>query len=1041
MTVKDILGPDGVLAQHLPEYEVRPGQVKMAQMVEATLRLKKQLMVEAPTGVGKCVHADAQVPLASGEIVSGRELCKRWSNGEEIELVSLDAKGKLRFARPLDVVWSGVKKGRSVETASGRQTWTSLEHLWFSERGEVTIDELCIGDLISTPRQLLAEQSAELHSAIIDFLAFMVCDGSSGPRQTPSYTKQDKDTMDLFTKTARKLGADVRHDGVAAFVRDPQRPDGSGSVGRAKNTFNVMLESYGLFGVKSPRRTIPEVIFTLGKEDLCRFLGRMIIGDGSVEKLVVSYGSRSKLLVYQVQHLLLRIGVMSNVRKKYVKYKGEMLPNWELYISSAANIILLNGLIGKWFVGKKKIRLKRLVADMQTKKPNPNVDVVPKYYWDLLETERERLGISKTRFFDKSWWNKKLGRRISRPKFQKWALNSNNQELIDDSVNDVLWDAVKEMGPIEERESFDVIMAPEGSGWECSFVADDFFMHNSFAYAIPAIEHAVSNGRKAIIATANIALQEQLHYKDLPFLQKHLGIQFTHTLLKGRGNFICESKWEEQRERPEMAKYHHWVTTTRTGDKSELDFDTRDSWFKISSTGSECVGPKCHHRNVCWAQRIKQQAYRADILVVNYHLLFAHWESGNVLPEHNVLICDEAHAMADIARSAAGDKLSVNSLKWLASQVNAYVPSALNWKVAETVMAEVAHFLGKKPFSQRTYNEGDLDFDIITNELEKARTKLLQFSTFADEHDEAKYTKTCETLANTILRTRAFQRGCTDFRVCWAEMQTKDLGLVQYSPISVASYISGHMPRTAVLTSATLTTGGKFDFVKDELGMHKAVERRIPYAFDYEEQGVLYVPRIKVKPNDKEFMAHVVAEMKELIPHVPGGVLVLCTSVKAMRQYTEDLRACGWSRPVMVQGDSSRRLLMEKMKAEPGSVLIATKSFFEGIDIPGDALQCVIIDKLPFPVPSDPVIQAIQDKIKEDTGENGWFKYSLPLCGMTMAQASGRLLRRSTDRGVVACFDSRLRTAGYKGFIRQSMPPFTRRTRRADVIEFLSESC
>ena len=561
----------------------------------------------------------------------------------------------------------------------------------------------------------------------------------------------------------------------------------------------------------------------------------------------------------------------------------------------------------------------------------------------------------------------------------------------------------------------------------------------SLGYSIPVIQHALATRQKAIIATANIALQEQLVYKDLPWLKDHMGQDFNFVLVKGRGNYLCKSRWKEKEDRPEFTQYKQWARITRTGDKSELDFNVKKTWFAISSTGNECIGPKCQYRDICWAQRVKAQAYKADIMVVNYHLLFASWENPNVLPEHHVLICDEAHAMADVARSAQSDQLTVNSLKWLSHQVDEFAPSALNWKVAETVMAEAAIFLGRKAFIQRRYNEGALDFSLISDELERARTRLLNVGVFSDEHHEAKYKRVMEMVVNKASAVRDFQRGSTDFRVCWAEMQTRDHALVKFSPISVADYISSHLKAPSVLTSATLTTGGNFRFVKNELGLASdAVEERIPYTFDYENQGRLYIPPLNVEPNHPDFLDSVSAELKELVPAVEGGVLILCTSNKAMNQYTTDLRTCGWSRSILMQGDSSRRLLMEKMKAEHGTVLVATRSFFEGVDIPGEALECVVIDKLPFPVPSDPVIQSIQEKIKRDTDKNGWFEYSLPLCGMIMAQASGRLLRRSTDKGIVMICDSRMRSRGYKSFIRKSMPPFKRTVRRESIISFLS---
>jgi ATP-dependent DNA helicase DinG len=568
-----------------------------------------------------------------------------------------------------------------------------------------------------------------------------------------------------------------------------------------------------------------------------------------------------------------------------------------------------------------------------------------------------------------------------------------------------------------------MIEAPTGAG-------------KSLNYGVPAAKYVAENHKKVIIATALISLQEQLVFKDLPWMQQHLPWQFTYALWKGRSNYLCASRWDEKRSRPDFASYQAWVRTTRTGDKAELDFDASSTWFQISSSGTECTGPKCPHRGVCWAQIAKNRAMAADIIVVNYHLLYAGWEH-DVLPEYGLLICDEAHSMADVARSFKGDRFSINSMKYVASQVDKYRPGALNYRVAQQVMDQAALFLGRKVFAQRRFRANQIDFTPIIDELESARTRLLGVSSFADDVDEAKWKKICEMVQKMSLRARDYHRGTTEYNVCWAQMKSKDEAFVEMAPITVDGFISSNIKAPTILTSATLTTGGKFDFVKAELGLAAAVERRMPYAFDYGSQGRLYIPPLSKEPNHPDFLNEACDEVLKIIPHVDGGVLMLCTSIKSMNHFVEEFRKQGWGRDVMRQGDMSRRLLLERMRSTANSVLVATRSFFEGVDIPGGALSCVIIDKLPFPTPNDPVVQSIQEKIEAKTGKNGWFQYSLPLCGMTMAQAAGRLLRRRTDRGVVICCDRRLRTKGYKSQIIKSLPPFTRTVQRANVLEFL----
>jgi len=571
----------------------------------------------------------------------------------------------------------------------------------------------------------------------------------------------------------------------------------------------------------------------------------------------------------------------------------------------------------------------------------------------------------------------------------------------------------------------------------------------SLSYLIPGIEHAARTGGTVIVATANIALQEQLYYKDLPMLKAMLPWDFEFALVKGRSNFLCRHRYDDYTNENQLyasdesreikQKLIGWAESTETGDKSELTFNPKQEWSNVSVSGNECLKAKCPLVGECYANRARQGLARAQVIVVNYHLLMTDFKlDGEVLPPFDVLICDEAHQITEIARAFQSGEVSESKSKWLAGRLNKYIEQDVIEKfqtsirdLLQLIQAQMKDFKEK-----RRIQPGELNITVALKRIDELlrEVRLKAKSDTTAERDSANLEMLATSLSEFRKAVERIGAGSTDDFVVWSENDgfataAKQWKLtVKFSPIDVSDWIGSKLfddKHATVLTSATMTTLGNFNYIASQVGAPKDIKTlKLKSPFDLKNNGLLFIP--DRNDRSKDFDDSETAElMMRAIDCTKGGVLCLFTSFKSLnncsRLLADRIRQSG--RNLMLQENKSRQLVLEEFKQDTNSVLFATKSFFEGVDVAGDALQTVIMDKLPFPVPDDPVLAAIQQLI-EKKGMSGWNNFIMPLTGIVLAQAAGRLIRSITDKGTFVLLDNRIVNKPYGQLLLKSLPPF-----------------
>jgi len=561
----------------------------------------------------------------------------------------------------------------------------------------------------------------------------------------------------------------------------------------------------------------------------------------------------------------------------------------------------------------------------------------------------------------------------------------------------------------------------------------------SMSYLVPAI----LSGRTTVIATATKALQDQLAAKDLPFLQQHLGVPFTFSVLKGRSNYLCLQKAVEIGQGDdqfaledvksdelgafgqELVRLIEWAKTSDTGDRSALDFEPRARvWAQVSVTARECPGaPKCPQGDDCFAELAHQRAAAAQILVVNTHLYATHVAMGGfLLPEHEVVIFDEAHALEDICGSAFGLELTEGRFAALARNVRAAAQAeADGLEAAGGRLADAFE-------AYRGRRVSPAEFAIpLTAAGESVRRALSALRTGEDDQNQrARAIKAASTLAEDI----AAVAEATDGAVVWID--SNGPATLRLAPIDVSHLLAERLwtsVRTAVLTSATIPSN-----LPARLGLPADTQRlSVDSPFDYQEQALLYCATDLPDPRDASFPDAAQAELEELIRAAGGRTLALFTSWRAMRAAAEALApVLPWR--VLTQEDLPKPALLKAFAEDETSCLFATMSFWQGVDVPGTALSLLVIDKLPFSRPDEPLMQARRDR----AGANAFRMIDLPRAATLLSQGAGRLIRSTTDRGVVAVLDRRLASAGYRWELINAMPPMRRTKDRAEVERFLS---
>ncbi|MCC6311599.1 MAG: DEAD/DEAH box helicase family protein [Trueperaceae bacterium] len=577
----------------------------------------------------------------------------------------------------------------------------------------------------------------------------------------------------------------------------------------------------------------------------------------------------------------------------------------------------------------------------------------------------------------------------------------------------------------------------------------------SIAYLTPAVHHAVAHGKKVVIATANIALQEQLVGKDLPLLAEVLPEPFTFALMKGKNNFLCESRlyegqvnalfcdFYEPDEEEQYAAICAWARGTETGDVSELSFRPRPGlWRKLCGDVEECDGEQCRKAE-CFAWQARERAKDAHVVVTNYHLLFAHLqvraETGLdlILPAFDLAVCDEGHETAEIARDFFGFRVTEGALRRLVRPLLRADAGALasQIQVAAAAFFETVQTYARSPrYKARLKEPGFVDGGPVLAALDAHQRFWSAREAAAEDEEQARRIARRLARAGSLrARIEAALRLDDENFVYWIAEDEHGRVILAGKPIDVAPYLREELfakTESVVVTSATLTTGGTFDFVRQQVGIEGGRELAVESPFDFREQVLLVVPEMACEPNSPSFAGEMGLELARVLDLVGGRTLGLFTSYRNLHAVHE--RIAGTGHRILIQGDRPRTQLVREFTEDIASVLLGMTSFWTGIDVPGESLTCLAIDRLPFPTPDDPVMDAICERDKR------WFaRHSIPRAVIALRQGFGRLIRARTDHGVVVIFDRRLIEKPYGKVFLRSLPECRRSRKLESIARFL----
>jgi ATP-dependent DNA helicase DinG len=582
----------------------------------------------------------------------------------------------------------------------------------------------------------------------------------------------------------------------------------------------------------------------------------------------------------------------------------------------------------------------------------------------------------------------------------------------------------------------------------------------TLAYLLPAI----CSGRRVVISTATKSLQEQLYQKDIPFLQKHFAPNLKVAVMKGRSNFLCRAKLHQMADQPLLKgmeeidafrQIRDWSKLTETGDRAELTFLPDDSnlWTRLDARRDTCTGKKCSEFNQCFLTAMQQRAKEADLIIVNHHLFFADLalkqdDFGSILPEYSAVVFDEAHEMEDVASDYFGRQISNFRFEELARDADTTLrllhlgtPSLL--RKTQRIRERSRGFFELFPPREGRFSFARNEREAFLEQNREAYDALAA-SLKSMETEFAALTQKPEELTRIARRSFElrqelsflFESNERNF-VYWYERRNKGVFLTA-TPIDVSQILRERLFEsfdTVILTSATLTVGGRFDFIRQRLGIDHAKDRGLPPEFDYASQALLYLPAKMPDVRDAGFQAKAADEIVQLLELSQGRAFCLFTSYSQMNDLFEQVRS-RVSFPLLLQGTAPRSVLLERFKNTEAAVLFATASFWQGVDVPGEQLSCVIVDRLPFAVPSDPIVAARVRALQED-GRNPFAEFQVPQAVLALKQGFGRLIRTKTDRGVLALLDTRIQRMPYGKIFLESLPRYGTTHEVAEVSRFL----
>ena len=590
----------------------------------------------------------------------------------------------------------------------------------------------------------------------------------------------------------------------------------------------------------------------------------------------------------------------------------------------------------------------------------------------------------------------------------------------------------------------------------------------TFAYLVPAL----LAGGKLIISTGTKTLQDQLFNRDLPTVRAALKVPVDVALLKGRANYVCpyhlerngrEGRFQSPQDAADLRLIARFAEITQSGDKAECPEVPEDSaaWLSATSTRDNCLGQECqYYKDDCFVLKARKRAMEADVVVVNHHLFFADVMlrdegMGELLPAANAVIFDEAHQLPETASLFFGENVTTSQLLDLARDTRSETVAAARDFVA---LIDATRALEKAARDLRLAVKAEnarfgytqmLGNDEFMAALEALGGELDKFHQLVESQAERS-----EGLANCLRRTQEIQERLVTWRapeapgvIRWVEVFTQSLAL-NATPLHVSDVFRrqmGNQPKAWIFTSATLAVGSDFTHYLNEMGLSDLdppTETAVwGSPFDYGEQAMLFAPQGMPNPNSPDYPERVAEVAFPLIRAAQGRTFVLCTSLRAMRRIhellAERIAREGLALPILLQGEGSRSELLARFRRLGNAVLVASQSFWEGVDVPGDALSVVVIDKLPFAPPDDPVLAARVDYL-EKKGLNPFFVYQLPRTVINMKQGAGRLIRTEQDRGVLCICDPRMIDKPYGKRVWRSLPPMRRSRVTEEVVDFLA---
>jgi ATP-dependent DNA helicase DinG len=573
----------------------------------------------------------------------------------------------------------------------------------------------------------------------------------------------------------------------------------------------------------------------------------------------------------------------------------------------------------------------------------------------------------------------------------------------------------------------------------------------TIGYLVPII----LSGKKTVISTGTINLQEQIFFKDIPLISKTTGLKVDSLMMKGRKNYLCLHRYNQYLSLPSILeqdmgavrvreKFDGWLKKTKFGDRAEIPWlaDNDPLWEAVSSNSDQCQGIECIHREGCFLNALRKRAAQAEIIIVNHHLFFAdimvkQGGFGEIIPRFQAVVFDEAHKIEEIATNYFGVNLSIGQLAAFVKDVEKETEELYD-KDRQEIKKHLNIIRSCTEQIQALFHQSDekgrLMGDGILRIHEGPSADIRKGLNYIQQRLGHAIAARAEDLGRSL--EIIFSSDDPDW-LNWYEKRGRGM-VFHASPLDVSMSMRELLydnVRTIIFTSATLSTNGNFDYIRSCLGISEnALEGIYPSHFDFKTQTIMYVPNDLPAPNFKDFAVEAAKRIIEILEITSGRALILFTSYSNLNIVYE-LISGKLPYTVYRQGDAPRSILLERFRQDTHSVLLATGSFWQGVDVPGEALSCLIVDKLPFDSPGDPMVAARIESI-QSKGGNPFMEYQLPSAIISLKQGLGRLIRKRSDRGVLAILDGRILTARYGRFFFDSLPEMTVSNEMEDVRRF-----